>query len=292
MHSIRWDDLQFVHAVIEHGSLSAASRSLGVNHATVLRRIGLIEARYNLSIFERARDGYKLRPEGRGLINALRLMEKASAQVERNLAVSSQGVAGSFRLATTDAIANILLPRYLLSLRETFPEIRIEIAVSNKPIDVERPSAEILLRTGQKLHPDLHGEHAGVVTFGVFGSPEYLAANASDDIDAHHWLGVKTNYAKSTAGDWQFSRIAELVEISADSFLTLSKLAAEGLGLAMMPNFIGHSNDQLEQARQFPGGPTTGIWVATHSEFSDQDHIKPILDFFTEAIRSDHEVLA
>lgn len=287
VHKLRWDDLQFVYAVVEQGSLSAASRVLGVNHATVLRRVALLEAKNNVQIFDRSRDGYKLRPEGRVLLNSLRLMEHASARIERSLAVASQGVAGSFRLATTDSIANILLPKYLKALRVAHPNVRIEVSVSNDPIDLVRPTAEILLRTGRGLSPELYGENAGIVALDVFGNPDYLAENTSDEIEAHQWLGVTTNFARSTAGDWQFSRVAEMVEVSADSFLTLASLAAQGLGLALLPGFIGHSYDRLTRAEQFPRGPTTGIWVATHAEYRDQEHIRPLIDFFVDAVSAD-----
>ena len=39
MHRENWDDLRFMLAVADNGSVSAAARVLGVNHATVLRRI-------------------------------------------------------------------------------------------------------------------------------------------------------------------------------------------------------------------------------------------------------------
>ena len=57
MHNIRWDDLQYVLAVAEHGSLSAAARALGVNHATVLRRITAFEEDIGLALFDRPPGG-------------------------------------------------------------------------------------------------------------------------------------------------------------------------------------------------------------------------------------------
>lgn len=292
MHRMRWDDLRFILAVAEHGSLSAAARVLGVNHATVLRRIALLEADNDIALFDRARDGYRLRPEGRVLLASLRLMEDAADRIGRSLAKSGKGFEGSFRLATTDAIASILLPKYLEALHEVHPNARVEIAVSNAPVDMARPAAEILLRPGHRLPPELSGENAGSVAFKVFGTPEYLAANPGDTVEAHQWLGVMPSFARSTVGTWQLSRIGDGVEISADSFLTIAGLAERGLGLAMLPAFIGRNSDRLVQARQFPDGPTTGIWVATHPEFRRQDNIEPLVEFFAEAVRSDSDILA
>ncbi|MBX2855157.1 MAG: LysR family transcriptional regulator [Rhodobacteraceae bacterium] len=291
MHRIRWDDLQFIHAVAEHGSLSAAARALGVNHATVLRRIALLEARNGVALFDRAQDGYRLRPEGRDLLVSLKSMERAADRIGRNLAVSGKGVVGSFRLGTTDAIASLLLPKYLHSLSEAHPKARIEVAVSNDLIDMKRPAAEIILRPAHRLPPELSGQYACDLAMQVFGAPDYLAAHPSDRPEDHQWLGVTQNFARSTAGAWQTIAVGDCVTITADSFLVLAHLAKIGLGLVMLPTFVGRKFAGLQQAPQFPDGPTNKFWVATHAEFRSEQHIAPLVDFFVEAIRSDSDVL-
>jgi DNA-binding transcriptional LysR family regulator len=258
-HRVRWDDLQFVHAVAEHGSLSAASRALGVNHATVLRRIALLEANANVVLFDRGKDGYRLRPEGRALLASLKLMEDASAKISRNLSLSSKSIDGTFRIATTDAIACVLLPGYLEALREAHPDIQIEIAVSNNLIDMSQANAEILIRPGQKLPSELVGTRAGRLAFGV--------------------------------GDWQFASIRDNYEFSADSFLALASLAERGFGLAMLPVFVGRNNKRLLPAERFAGGPGNDIWVATHRDFRRQKNIEALLEFFSDAVRSDADRL-
>ncbi|MBO6894776.1 MAG: LysR family transcriptional regulator [Roseibium sp.] len=287
MHNVRWDDLQFVHSVAEHGSLSAASRALGVNHATVLRRIALLEANANVVLFDRGKDGYRLRPEGRALLGSLKLMEDASAKISRKLSLSSKGIDGTFRIATTDTIACLLLPEYLGALREAHPDVRIEICVSNNLVDMARSPAEILIRSGPKLPPELFGSHAGRISFGVFGSADYLADNTHDRVEDHKWVGVTPNFAKTTVGDWQFSSIRDNYEISADSFMALASLAEQGFGLAMLPAFLGRHSDRLLPATQFAGGPVNEIWVATHRDFLGQKNIEALLDFLADAFRAD-----
>ena len=291
MHRLSWNDLQYVHAVAEHGSLSAAARELGVNHSTVQRRITLLEADAGFKLFERGRTGYRLRPEGRDVLASLRLMETAAGRVGRSLSNSGKGVSGVFRLATTDSIANILLPKYLELLRDVHPNAHVEIAVSNTAMDMTHPVAEISIRAAHNLPPELDGEHAGDVTFQVFGTSEYLETNPGNTIEAHHWLGVMPNFAQSTAGAWQASRIADGLDITADSFLTLASLAERGLGLAMLPAFVGNGSGLLERASHFPAGPSIGLWVAAHPDLRIQNHIAALVDFFTEAIRSDADIL-
>lgn len=283
MHRIRWDDLQYVHAVAEHGSLSAASRALGVNHATVLRRIALLEDASDVRLFDRGKDGYRLRPEGRALLASLKLMDDASARIRRSLALTSKGIEGTFRLATTDAIACLLLPRFLGSLREAHPNINVEIVVSNNPVDMSMSGAEILVRPGADLPPDLSGVQVASVGFRVFGARDYLAKHAGVTLQEHKWLGVAPGFAQSTVGEWQFSSVRSGFDFSADSFLALAGLASKGLGLAMLPAFVGENSPQLLPVDGFPEGPKTGLWVATHREFRNQADIETLLGFFADA---------
>lgn len=290
MHRLRWDDLQFVHAVAEHGSLSAASRALGVNHATVLRRIALLEAANEVQLFDRSSDGYRLRPEGRALLASLKLMDHASARIQRSLVLTSKGIDGTFRLSTTDAIACLLMPKYLTALRATHPNTHIEIDVSNDPVDMSLSGAELLIRPGSELPADLSGIHAGTVGFGVFSSADYLKTNTGRDASAQKWLGVAPTFAQSTAGEWQAANNQTRFDFSADSFLALASLAAEGLGLAMLPVFVGNKTPLLVRVSEFSRGPVADIWVATHKEFRQQTHIEALLEFFARAIRTDAEL--
>ena len=58
MHNANWDDLRYVLAVAETGSLSAAARQMGVNHATVLRHVHAFEAAHGGPVFDRTPQGY------------------------------------------------------------------------------------------------------------------------------------------------------------------------------------------------------------------------------------------
>jgi DNA-binding transcriptional LysR family regulator len=88
-----WNDLRFFLSVARLGSLSAASRSLKVDPATVGRRIRSLETALDLRCFERRADGYRLTESGR------RLLEHAE-RVEGDLAGLSRAVAAEERVVS------------------------------------------------------------------------------------------------------------------------------------------------------------------------------------------------
>ncbi len=70
MHNLNWEDLQYILAVYETGSLSGAARRLGVNHATVLRRITKVEGQWQRPLFQKTQKGTVLDPSARDIIAA------------------------------------------------------------------------------------------------------------------------------------------------------------------------------------------------------------------------------
>lgn len=98
MHSWNWDDLKYVLAVAEHRSLAAAARSLGVNHTTVLRRIGSFEAANGFRLFERLASGYVLTETGDELLRSARQMQGIVAELEGKLRGQDLRLEGTLRV--------------------------------------------------------------------------------------------------------------------------------------------------------------------------------------------------
>ena len=65
---IDWDDVRYFLAVARGGSVRAAAERLGVNHATVLRRIAQLEQRLGVLLFEKLPSGYRLTAAGEEVV--------------------------------------------------------------------------------------------------------------------------------------------------------------------------------------------------------------------------------
>ena len=91
-----WDDLRYVLAVANAGSLVGAARSLGVNHTTVLRRIIAFEKGLGLRLFERLPTGYALTAGGEELIAEARHIEDRVTTLSASWPVKISDFPGSF----------------------------------------------------------------------------------------------------------------------------------------------------------------------------------------------------
>src|SRR5664279_701443 len=78
---IDWDDVRYFLAVSRGGSVRAAAKGLGVNHATVLRRIAQLEERLGALMFEKLPSGYRLTEAGEEVLELSNQMEASSHQL-------------------------------------------------------------------------------------------------------------------------------------------------------------------------------------------------------------------
>ena len=287
MHRLRWDDLQFVRAVAQQGSLSAAARDLGVNHATVLRRLTALEQDLGLMLFDRPPGGYRIRPEVQEFLNAVQSMGQSADRLERIIPTIGKGLEGPFRVTTTDSLADAVLPRHLRDLSRQHPKLNVEMIVSNQPMDVTRPEAEITVRPARSLPEGLVGTRAGTLSLRVYGSRDYLAQNTGTTYSDHRWLGVAAPLSRSPVGQWQDDSISDAIVMRADSFPTLARLAETGLGVAMLPTFLGDASPVLELAGQFPDLLETSVCVATHPDLAETARVQAIMNFFLQALSQD-----
>ena len=105
-----WDDIRFFLAVARTGSTVAAARALKVNQTTVARRIADLEADMGAQLFERSRDGYRLRPGADTLIAAAEAAEADVKAFSELGAALGRGV-DALKLTTNEPLANVILAR-------------------------------------------------------------------------------------------------------------------------------------------------------------------------------------
>src|SRR5438270_12015485 len=77
-----WDGLRYVHAVQRAGSLAGAAKSLGVDKATVSRRIAALEESLGVRLFDRKPEGYALTPHGERVVATVAEVDQSVAMLE------------------------------------------------------------------------------------------------------------------------------------------------------------------------------------------------------------------
>lgn len=265
MHSENWDDLRFVLAVAECGSVSAASRVLGVNHATVLRRIAAFEEHHNAVIFDRTQQGYAVPPDKLRIIEAAREAALAIDTVSRMIRGNGARLSGIVRITSTDTFCLTILPPILAQMQSGSDGLRVELLCNNAHLDLARLNADISVRPAPKLPDDLHGE-----TPAVLGFAAYAAAGGGSQI----WLGLRGTLTRSPAAQWMEQNLsADGIAGGSDSFVVLREMVAGQMGRSILPCCLGDADDRLVRLPDVPP-LSVPIWVASHADLADAPRLR------------------
>jgi DNA-binding transcriptional LysR family regulator len=286
-----WDDLRTVLAIARAGSLSGAARVLGVNHATVFRRLGAIEQGLGVKLFERTRGGYTPTTAGEDVAAAAARIDAEVAGVERRVVGRDRLPAGSLRVTTTDTLLTGLLSPVLAAFRRQYPEIVLEIVVSNTQLNLSKRDADVAVRPTSSPAENLVGRRAGTIA-----QAPYAAATPERDppepADAD-WIGPDETLWYRQLEDWMRRQgHDQRCGYRVDSLAGMHAAARAGAGAAILPCYLGDADPALVRI----GGPVEALaidlWLLTHPDLRDVARIRAFTAFVGDAIRERSAMLA
>ena len=280
---LSWDDFRYVKAIADTRSLSGAAQILGVNHSTVFRRLGQVEHQLGTRLFERGRGGYALTPCGEDMV---RLAERVGEDIlafERRAAGQDLRPAGELRIATNDTVLLHLLTDVLAGFRRAYPDIVLDIVVSSALLNISKLDADVAVRTTYDPPQALSGLPLGRIGWTVFG-PQDMAGQPFDlatDPPRHNWVGFTSHVAIPRKTKWLRAHAVDDKRIvyKANTLLGLAEAVAGGVGLALLPCFIGRSVKGV--APLCPPQPELDgeLWALTHPDLGNTARVRAFLDY-------------
>jgi len=278
---LSWDDLKIVAAIGTAGSLAGAARKLAASHATVYRRLGRIEAEMGVRLFDRGRDGYAPTVAGE---EVLALADRVGADVlavERRLAGQDLKPSGTVRVTTTDSLYVGLLAPILASFQQEFPDISLEVAVSNRPYDLSKREADVAVRPSAAPSESLIGRQVGRIAQAVYGR----AGNPAVDLDQMRWVGADEAMQYRELDRWMAKNgLAALCVHRTDSVLAMQAAARSGVGLAALPLYLGEEDPALQRLTAPVEDLATDLWVLVHNDLRTVARIKSFTGAISDAV--------
>ena len=279
------DDLRLVRAIADAGSLTAAARSLGVDHSTAFRRLNAIEARLGTRLFERRRDGYLPTPAGHAASEAARRIADEMASLALHLAGSDLRPYGVVRVTTTDTLVDLLTPA-LAAFRVRYPEIVPELVVANAFLSLSRRDADVAIRPAASAPEELVGRRTATIATAIYGTPELTPDGAAawrpeDQV----WIGYDASLSHLAAARWLAANVPDTrIGYRADTLLAMRAAARAGIGLALLPCFLADPEPALFRVQPPDPALATGLWLLTHPELRRVPRVRVFLDHMAEAL--------
>ncbi|QNN56663.1 LysR family transcriptional regulator [Diaphorobacter ruginosibacter] len=293
MQNTDWDDLRVFLAVAREGALSAAARALGVNHSTVLRRLGALESRMDVRLFDRLPTGYAMTLAGESLRDRLRGVEEQIDTAQRQLSGLDLRLSGTIRITTTDTLLIGLLGPMLAEFRALHPGIQLQLVVNNSFLSLNKREADVAIRPSNTPPDYLIGRRAGRVQTAIYASKAYLKARPRHRKLAElDWVALDEGLSHLAQARWLRTHIPmERIVAQVDSLNGMTQLVRAGMGTGLLLCMLADGDRQLVQIEPPSEDLDTQVWVLTHPDLKDVARIKAFTDFIHARLAAHEMVL-
>jgi len=290
---MRWDDLQIFLAIAEHGSANAAAAAIGVSHSTLVRRVVAFERAEGVKLFDRLPDGYRPTPTGQMLLDGARQMDSTVHDLRRRLIGHDQELSGLVRVTSTDSVVASVLARHLAEFARQFPEITVELSMTNVRVDLNRLTADISVRPSLDPPQDLIGKKATRLAFAAYAHKAHDFGENPDLADLDRWIGISGELLNSPVQGWFAENVsANAVVARANTFVAVKELAlADGGAAAILPCCLGDTAPDLSRLTAPIPALNTTLWVLTHPDLRTTARLRALFDFLVKALRSDRDLI-
>lgn len=288
MAAFTWDDLRYVLAIEASGTALGAAKQLGGSHSTVLRRLATLELALDTKLFQRS--------EGRMVVNAAAalLMAKARSIADAFDALPqlidgpNSDLEGVVRIAAPQALICHALAGALADFRMTHPAIRIALCADMSFDEFRRGHADVALRISLTVPNELGIRRLSDYRFALYARddlalrlrdgatfaemPFILLSDTSRDLPERKWMVA---LAKGRAP-----------AMEASSTVTLRAAVAAGLGIGVLPCYIGDVMPGVQRIQTGPTVPREGVFLVTHPTQSKKARCRAVSDHLIKYIFS------
>lgn len=278
---VNWTDLQFLAELARQGSLSAAARALGVTHATVARRVAVLDQSFGRPLFTRQAGRYVPTDLGSQIAILAQEMEQPALRVARAMAGVMPEVAGPVRITATDLIATELIAPALPALQKAYSGLEPEIIVSGENLSLARRDADIALRLGQPRQGDLITRKLCDIGYYRYASQSYLKSRLPEDYGYIGYCNVPPEMSEV--------RTIELLAKGAvfvartNQLTTRVSAVRHGVGIGLLPRFLADNIPGLKRIDREPV-MSRELWLVVHEDLKNVPRIKVCADHVASSI--------
>lgn len=288
--NIDWRSWHLFLAVAECGSLSQAAEQLGSSQPTLSRQLLTLESHLGNKLFDRSTQGLRLTEFGKSLLEESRNMADSASRLQRIAQGQDVSLSGSIRLSVNEMIAQYYLPSILPEFMNRYPELQVQIVVTNQATNLDKRDADIAIRMFRPHQQDLVMRHIVNLDLGVYASSGYLAQfgtpSTPEDLIDHRILGYDRDKQLEEGAEllgWPIKN--EDLLFRTDNMPLMVEIAANDGGIVFTHSAVARKTDlaQIDCGIEIPSLP---VYLSCHRDVQHNQKIRVLMDYLAEQFPS------
>lgn len=281
-----WDDLRVFIAAARAGSLGAGAQKLGIDAATVGRRVGRLESALKSTLLVRSTTGLQLTAAGAQL---LQVALNAESVMEAALTVARpDAIAGTVRISASEGFGVAILAPALPDLRALRPGLNIELAAAPGFLSPSRREVDMAITLSAPDSPRLIVEPLTPYQLALYASEAYAARHALpgtvDQLSEHDIVG----YVDDLIYAPELNYLDEIrpglsPHLASSSIRAQREIIAAGGGIGVLPCFLA---DGLVRALPDRAPIERRFWLSTHRDVHDTARMRAVRAWVRDLCRT------
>jgi DNA-binding transcriptional LysR family regulator len=173
-----------------------------------------------------------------------------------------------------------LMTDIFAGFRGAYPEISLDVVVANQALNLSKRDADVAIRATDRPPEALIGRRAASIAWAVFAASEKAPQNFDPQSGARdaEWIGFGDNLANLKAAKWLKERGGKVV-YRINTVLGLAEATAAGMGLGLLPCFIGSKTPGLTRISSPIADVVDDLWLLTHADLRATARVRAFMDF-------------
>ena len=284
-----WSLVRSFLAVLEKGSLLAASRDLQLSQPTIGRHVAELESQLGLVLFDRNGRGLLPTEAAYHLAESARIMQSGADQLARNVMGADLGASGTVRITASQPVSCYVLPPLLAQMRLSLPDVQVELVASNEVSNLLRREADIAVRMVQPQQASIIARRVGKVTLRACAHQDYLRRRGvprqPSDLLAHDLIGGDRNDDTLKGFAAQGLVVGrEQFAFRSDDLIVVWQAVRAGLGVGFVSEYLIRSDSAVIPVLPKLKIEPLPVWLAVHKEIRTSKRIRAVYDFLADAL--------
>jgi DNA-binding transcriptional LysR family regulator len=288
VRSTNWDDARLFLAVARAGQLLAAARALGLNQATLSRRMTTLERSIGAQLLIRRTTGCDLTDAGREFFASLERVEAEFLASEAGLAERDQALRGTIRIGAPDGFGIAFLAPRIGEFARRHPDLRIQLVPVPRAFSLSQREADIAVMVERPTQGRLVARKLTDYSLSLYASTDYLASHGvpekPEDLARHRLLSYVEDliYSPTLAYTGEFwAGWKSHIEVS--SAIGQMEVALSGGGIAILHDYLAAREPTLKLV--LPGlRAVRTYWTIVHESMRDIVRIKACSQFLSDLV--------
>lgn len=249
----RFDALSAFARVVEAGSFTRAAQTLHMSKTTVTQLVQQLEARLRVKLLHRTTRQVQVTADGAAYYERVARLLADLDEADTSLSSASAQPRGRVRVDVPSPLARMLLVPALPAFHARYPEIQLDLGVSDRMVDLIGDNVDCVLRGGEISNPSLVARHVADLPLGIYAAPGYLQraatpAHPRELMDTHHRIVGFTRAGSGKPMPVLLRRGQERVTVQGTWTVTVDDgnayLAAgvAGMGVLWLPHYMAQAH--------------------------------------------------